>query len=336
MTTEEILTRVNEALATCRNGSTPFPELSRLSEALEDQLRHEIAAQRGTGSAERTIAAMLKAEQDTRPALAYPWIDSEGRQCMCNGYLAYRLKNHLPLPERPESVGKGVDLDRIFPASLAGWKSLPMPSAHELKAFIATERAKLNRAERKSFEPQWSFGPNAPSVNAKYMLDLVTVFPNADTLFWNTVVSPLVVTCDGSDAMIMPLRVQGKVQPAPQSDAEREAIQRENAEKERNLREAQERAEIIRKAHEDFDAAREDMRQALLRQDELRKQARNAVEPSERNAIARELAKAFEADGKARLRQYAATSVWEPTHAMEPVEFEAIVKRLYAGDRLSA
>ena len=72
------------------------------------------------------------------------------------------------------------------------------------------------------------------------------------------------------------------------------------------------------------------------RQDELRKQAKTATDPDERNALARELVKAFEADGKARLRQYAARSVFEPDCALEPIEFAAIVKRLYARDRLSA
>lgn len=352
MKTEEILTRVNDAMkpfevVETANDSRDYSaesimrdmhgKLRLLAADLEAQLRNEIAASKGAGNAQKILAAMLKAQQEKRPQLAYPWIDDKGRQCMCDGYRAYRLKNHLPLPERPENVGKGIDLNRILPSSLAGWKTLPMPSTNELKAFIATERAKIGRPNsRKNFAPIWDFGPNAPAVNALYLLDAATVFPSADKLFWNTLVSPLIITCDEGDGAVLPLRIEGKVQPAPQSDAEREAIERENAQRERNLKQERERSEIIRKAHDDFDAAQEDMRQALLRQDELRKQAKTVTDPDERNALARELVNAFEADGKARLRQYAARSVFEPDCALEPIEFAAIVKRLYARDRLSA
>ena len=62
---------------------------------------------------------------------------------------------------------------------------------------------------------------------------------------------------------MLPLRIEGKVQPAPQSDAEREAIERENAQRERKLKQERERSEIIRKAHDDFDAAQEFMFNAL-------------------------------------------------------------------------
>lgn len=351
MKTEEILTRVNDAMkpfevVEAANDSRDYSaesvmrdmhgKLRLLAADLEAQLRNEIAASKGAGNAQKILTAMLKAQQEKRPQLAYPWIDGKGRQCMCDGYRAYRLKNHLPLPERPENVGKGVDLDRIIPSSLAGWKTLPMPSANELKAFIATERAKIGRpSSRKNFAPIWDFGPNAPAANALYLLDAATVFPSADKLFWNTLVSPLIITCDEGDGAVLPLRIEGKVQPAPQSDAEREAIERENAQRERNRIEAQARNDI-HKAHAEYAAACEAMAKAQDRQNELRKKAKTVTDPAERNALARELVEAFEADGKARLRQFAARTVYQPDYAMEPFEVEALVKRLYARDRLSA
>ena len=63
MKTQDILARVNGALAQCTPENVPFSlnhELKQLAADLEAQVRREIAASKGVGSAARIITAMLK------------------------------------------------------------------------------------------------------------------------------------------------------------------------------------------------------------------------------------------------------------------------------------
>lgn len=332
MKTQDILARVNGALAQCTPENVPFSlnhELKQLAADLEAQVRREIAASKGVGSAARIITAMLKASENCRPALAYPWIDAEGRQCVCDGFEAYRLRDHFPLVERPDDAGTPIDLTNVFPASTAGWKTLRMPSAKELKEFIAIERAKFT-GRAKDFNAVWSFGEHEPSVNAKYLLNAATIFPEAETILWNTLVSPLMIVSERGDGLLPPVRDANKTQAAPASDDERQAIERENAEKAQRAEEAQERAETMRKARDDADAALNDSKNAQYAQVKALGEAHKAADDAARDAAMQEYFDACEAEGNARLRQHAATLVFNPTHYIELVDLTAILSKLYA------
>ena len=102
MQTHEILSRVNDAISLVEANNSPLDALKSLASGLEAQVRHEVAKSSGSGNAVKTVEAMLKPMLESRTALAYAWIDSKGRQCICDGFQAYRLKKHLPLPKRPE------------------------------------------------------------------------------------------------------------------------------------------------------------------------------------------------------------------------------------------
>lgn len=347
MTTQEILARVNDAMAPFApvesaqdsrgyNAESVMRDmhgkLCLLAADLEAQLRQEIAASHGTGNAARIISAMLKEQLNSRKALAYPWIDGQGRQCACDGFQAYRLRSHLPLAERPDDAGKPIDLDRIFPPNLNGWKPLPMPTAKELRAFIAVERAKW-QGKPKDFNAAWSFGDYAPSVNARYLLNAATVFPAAKTIFWNTLVSPLVLPCDAGDALVMPIRDAKKSQPAPASDDERKAIEEENARKQQLVRESEERSAAIRKAHDEaevFGEASVNAQRAQLKALSDAKKADKAGDAAAKDAAMQAYYTACENDAKARLKKYAATSVFASDFSVELVDFEAVLRKLYA------
>lgn len=347
MTTQEILARVNDAMAPFApvesaqdsrgyNAESVMRDmhgkLRLLAADLEAQLRQEIAASHGTGNAARIISAMLKEQLNSRKSLAYPWIDSQGRQCACDGFQAYRLRNHLALPERPDDAGEPIDLDRIFPPDLNGWKPLPMPSAKELRAFIAVERAKWT-GRKKDFNAAWSFGEHAPSVNAQYLLNAATVFPAAKTIFWNTLVSPLVLPCDAGDALVMPIRDANKSQPAPASDDERKAIEDENARKQQLVKENEERCAAIRKAHDEYDAAGEvsvNAQRAQMKALTDAKKAEKSGDAAAKDAAMQAYYTACEDDAKARIRQYAATSVFSSGYSVELVDFERVLRKLYA------
>ena len=337
MTTEQILTRVNEAIAEFDSHVTPRATLADLASDLESQLRIEIAASKGVGNATRTIVAMLKSQEQGRLALAYPWIDDEGRQCVCDGYQAFRLRNHLPLPERPENIGPGINLTRFFPASTSGWKPLPMPSAKELRAFISVERAKTGR--RKNFEPVWDFGPHAPSVNALRLLNAATLFPDAEKIFWNTLVSPLFISGKAGDGIVLPIRVQDKTQEAPANDEERKAIEAEKLRNEENRKADMERSKIIRKAHDDYDAAQEASKSAQLQKAEALHKAQKADDECDDAAKCVAMQAyygACTADATYRLQGYAARSIFDPTFTITPADFEWLIKNLYMCDTHNA
>ncbi|MBP5731004.1 MAG: hypothetical protein J6X19_07350, partial [Clostridia bacterium] len=330
---QEILTRVNEARNEMDHHVTPRGTLDDLAAALEDQLRREIAASRGQGNAVKIIGALLKGnEKGGRKALAYPWTDAEGRQCVCDGYQAYRLREALPLPERPENIGDGIALERIFPADLTGFKRLPMPSANDLKSFIAVERAK---ASKRNLEPGWDFGPHAPTVNACYLLNAARIFPAASEILWSTLMSPLVITCEAGDALLMPIRTE-KTMPAEQTDEERRAIERQSEQQAQNRREDAERSEIIRKAREDADKAWDDVKAAMQTQIKARDALEQTNDRGDAAAAIDEWVAACEKEAKARIRCCASTQVYNPTFSIEPSMFADIVHKLFIRETVAA
>lgn len=214
MKTDAILSRVHEILAISEEPTPSRQELKKLADDLAAQVRLECAAQRGAGNAARTIVRMLNAQKkhDNRTALHYAWIDAKGRQCVCDGYRAFRLNDPLPLEERPADAGDPVDLDKIMPDDVpAGYDSLPLPSAQELKAHIALERA----AHGRKHTPLWDFGHCKPLVYAEQLLDLLAVLPDAKEIFFKPgasgIFSLLYAKGERGDAALMPIRSQQKV-----------------------------------------------------------------------------------------------------------------------------
>ena len=244
MNTREILTRVNAARAIISKDEqyvcpgTVYGELSFLIRDLEAQLRGEVAASKGTTSATRTITKMLERckKESFRTALHYAWLDKDGRQCVCDSYRAFRFKEPLPLEPRPDNAGDAIDLDKVMPDG-NGYAATPLPSAKEIKAHIAIERAKYT-GKRGGFSCTWDFGEGKPVVNAEYLLDLVQVFPDATEIFYGPgekLMSPLFVRCDAGEAILLPLRttrVVAEVAAARQEKADAEQAIKAQAEAE--------------------------------------------------------------------------------------------------------
>ncbi len=211
MTAETILTRVNGILAMSDDPTPTRTELEKLAADLAVDVRQQIAASRGVGNAAKTIQRMLNAQKkhDSRRALHYAWIDAKGRQCVCDGFRAYRLNEPLPLEPRPDDAGTGVDLDKVVPTITGEYDALPLPAIADLKAHIALERA----ANGRGFCPLWDFGPARPVVNAPYLLDLMTVLPDAAEIFClhgsRGLTSPLYVRSERGDAVLLPVRLTG-------------------------------------------------------------------------------------------------------------------------------
>lgn len=209
MTAEDILARVNAIMADC--AETPaLDALQRLAADLSDQVRQEYAAKKGVGNAAAALRNMLKTakkQQSERTALHYAWTDKQGRQCVCDGFRAFRLFDPLPLEPRPENAGEAVDLDKIFPAIDAKThNALPLPKLADVKAHIAIERAKTGRKA----VALWDFGPGRPVVNAAYLIDLLTVLPDASEIYAmrgdRGLICPLYAKSERGDAVLLPVK----------------------------------------------------------------------------------------------------------------------------------
>lgn len=235
MKTQDILTRVNAIIA-LKSDLVVKSELDKLAADLAAQVRMECAAKTGGLSATRTITALLAYEKKhgSRIALQYPWQDKAGRQCICDGFRAFRLTEHLPLEERPKDAGDGIDLDKVFPANLSGYEALPLPSTGELKAHVALERASFT-GKAKDFCAVWNFGDGKPTVNAAYLRDMIAVLPNAAEIFWNpkSIFGPLYAKDDHGDAVLLPIRTAAAIEAhkAQEASEKRAAAIREDARK---------------------------------------------------------------------------------------------------------
>lgn len=348
MNAQEILTRVIDAMTPYKaieaandsrdvNPWTVAGDMHKRLEALradlEGQIRLQYAVNAGSGSVAKALRAFLKSvAKDARESLRYPWIDSEGRECYCDGYRAFRLNEPLRLVDRPDNAGHTIDLARIYPDSLDGWKELPMPTVGEIKAHIALQAA--NGTKRHAVI--WSFGPGLPAVSANYLLDAAQVFPNADRLFWISLVKPLVIRADNGDGLILPIRVQGNAQAAPTSDDERKAAEAYSAKEEANRQAAAAEVEAkirendaIRKAHDREEDAAKAMRDAAGRCDVLRQGIANAANNILRGGLRDQLADAEREFAMAALKRHEAQLEYNPNAAMEQGTFEMIVKMLY-------
>lgn len=219
MTTADILTRVTAA-AQDAQGVTAA-QLHALQEELREQIRSETAKAQGRGNAAAIVRRMLKScEKAGRPVLSYAWLDDQGRQVTLDGYRAFRLLEPLPLPELPQEMqDQKINVAQIFPPAASERLPVPLPSVQELKAFISIQRAEYGRKHI----PVLDFGPSLPSVNALFLLDLLTVIPdailttNAAQAYEKRFLTPLHAIGKAGDALLLP------VKPSPEKRAAYEA-----------------------------------------------------------------------------------------------------------------
>lgn len=209
MKTETMLTRIYAIMELCKEDNPVINhELSNLANDLAAQVRMEYAASRGQGNATKAIVSMLDAAKECAPhrTLHYAWMDANGRQCVCDGYRAFRLTEALPLEERPDDAGDPINLDKMFP-NLNDYATMPLPSVQEVKAHIALKRAEYGRRYNKEAPKVWDFGEYKPAVNSHYLLDLLTVLPDATEIYYNptNMRAPLYAKSERGEVLLCPV-----------------------------------------------------------------------------------------------------------------------------------
>lgn len=169
--------------AEVRNVAGALPGLGSLLALLMHELREDINADeaRAAGRLSPLKAAqrILKAAQDCpREALHGAWI-AGGLQCMCDGYRAFRLVEHLPgLPAVRDGLEPFNVAGCIDPARDGFTKPLQLPELAEVKAYVKAEKARRKGEGIKNAGPVcWDFGEGLPYVDALYLIDALELLP---------------------------------------------------------------------------------------------------------------------------------------------------------------
>ena len=151
--------------------------LAKLLIDCKNDLKCDVAKQNGSLSRLKAAEKVIKrAKLDRRELLHGAWEDPEGRQCFCDGFVAFRLYDHLPLDVLNSKLDP-FDLNRVVVKNVGA--KLALPDVATLKAFIKTEKARL-RAEKKGNRVIYRFGDNLPSVDAEFLLEALEILPGCE------------------------------------------------------------------------------------------------------------------------------------------------------------
>ena len=225
----DILTRVTEAstLVSDEHYAAAVETLHKLADSIKAEISLDAAKLGGHLDATKAALRVLKnAANYSRESIKYQWTDKNGRQCFMDGFRAYRLKEALDLPPRPDNAGESVDLDNILKGTMFSAEPLTLPSIGELKATIQTQRAEYRATNkgpmRKPFEPLWRFGDGLPVVNADYLIDTIAIMgEDADVRYSLTkdgkpnCVGMVHFTSNAGEAFLLPIRMASSSQPKP-------------------------------------------------------------------------------------------------------------------------
>ena len=184
--------------------SNGVPALITLCAALRDDMRREANKAGGKANIEKAMRAIIKNAPEHQRQLQGAVV-RDGKQYACDGHRAMRLNTPIDLPAPP--VPCTMDIGRFFAeAQHNATKPLETPTLGELKAYIKIKKAENKAKYGKNKETiLWNFGEGRPVVNAAYLLDILTAFPDA-TITFSTTTAPLYFCHTDGDAILLPVR----------------------------------------------------------------------------------------------------------------------------------
>lgn len=155
----------------------------------------------------------IRKNQPKREKFHTAWIDAAGRQCVCDGYRAYRLNARLDAVETtPGQIP--MDLDKIFaPLDAGKVEEIPAPDADAVR--LETIHGK-NAGKYGTFD----FGPGLPAFNAEYLQEILRLFPGAKWYFEadekRRMCSPAFIVHEAGTACVCPVRKKPDAAADPQ------------------------------------------------------------------------------------------------------------------------
>ena len=154
--------------------------------------REETLKSKG-GTAYTAVKRIIKNVPEYNQRLKGVWVDNCGRQCVCDGYHAVRMKNHI---DGFDTVEPPIDLDNAMKADGEPIE-LPLPTPGELKACIAEQKGK----DRKFYD----FGEGLPRVDATFLKDILDILPGAKAKSYG--INKLILfESDVGDGILLPVR----------------------------------------------------------------------------------------------------------------------------------
>jgi len=184
------------------------PALITLCAALRDDMRREANKANGKANIEKVMRAIIKNAPEHQRQLQGAFVH-DGKQYACDGHRAMRLNTPIDLPVPP--VPCTIDIDRLFAdARRNATTPLETPSQGELKSYIKITKAENKTKYGKGANKKtilWDFGEGRPVVNAAYLLDILTAFPDA-TITFSTLTAPLYFSHADGEAILLPVRMK--------------------------------------------------------------------------------------------------------------------------------
>jgi len=182
------------------------PALITLCAALRDDMRREANKASGKANIEKAMRAIIKNAPEHQRQLQGAFV-RDGKQYACDGHRAIRLNTPIDLPAAP--VPCTTDFNRIFDeARHNATKPLETPALGELKSYIKITKAEYKAKYGKNANKKtilWDFGKDRPAVNAVYLLDILTAFPDA-AITCGTMTAPLYFSHADGEAILLPVR----------------------------------------------------------------------------------------------------------------------------------
>ena len=188
--------------------SSGVPALITLCAALRDDMRREANKANGKANIEKAMISIIKNAPEHQRQLQGAFVQ-DGKQYACDGHRAIRLNAPIDLPAPP--VPCTTDFNRLFAdARHNATTPLNTPTIGELKTYIKITKAENKAKYGKYADRQcilWDFGEGRPTVNAVYLLDILTAFPDA-TITYSTLTAPLYFSHADGEAILLPVRMK--------------------------------------------------------------------------------------------------------------------------------
>lgn len=173
-----------------------YQAIANLYNELTDDLRKETAKASGNSKALTAAKRILKSAYKECLQFAYT---KDGKQYFTDGFRLAVLKNHLPLPPVPkdEMYPDVAFFDRMI--DINNYKIVDTPDINKLQAYVKIQKANGIK------HIVYSFGEEFTTVDANYLLDMITIIQNAEIRFTGRKNALILVNDSGDVGLLMPI-----------------------------------------------------------------------------------------------------------------------------------
>lgn len=181
--------------------------LADLCADLRADIGTQTARKNGKGAAYAAAKRIYKSAAQCTNASAHGyWMDSDGRQCLCDGYRAVRLADCYELPKVEEGL-RTYDLTKCIPTDCT--ERVELPELGELKAAIKIW--KVEHPKRKGYTTpvcRHDFGEGKPEFDAQYLVDMMEALSGAEAYInpKRGELSGIYFKGDAGDGVLLPMR----------------------------------------------------------------------------------------------------------------------------------